>query len=297
MSADWTLYRSFAAVVRAGSLSAAARQLGLTQPTVGRHIDALEQALGTALFTRAPQGLLPTDTALDLLPHAQAMEAAAAALERAASGESEQPRGAVRLAASEVVGSEVLPAMLTRFHERFPEVAVELVTSSRMSNLLTREADLAVRMARPEQGALVAQRVGEVPIRLYAHRDYAARHGLPESVAQLPSHTAVGFDADLPMLQTLARSGLPLTRESFGFRSDDQLAQLAALRAGFGIGGVQVAVAQGDRRLLPVLPQLTLMKLEVWLVMHRDLRAVRRLRLLFDHLREELTAFYGGGAE
>lgn len=287
---DWTLYRSFAAVARAGSLSAAARRLGLTQPTVGRHIDALEQALGVSLFTRAPHGLLPTDTALELLPHAEAMEAAAAALGRAASGEPEAPRGTVRIAASEVVGCEVLPPMLARFRQSYPAVAIELVTSSRMSNLLTREADLAVRMARPEQGALVARRLGATPVRLYAHRDYLAAHGQPSGIGDLEGHTAIGFDADVQFLQALRDSGLE--REHLDFRTDDQLAQLAALRAGIGIGGVQAALAARDPQLVPVLPELTLMTLDVWLVMHRDLRGVRRLRLLFDHLAAELEAYY-----
>lgn len=289
---DWTLYRSFAAVTRAGSLSGAARSLGLTQPTVGRHIAALEETLGKALFTRAPHGLRPTDIALDLLPHAEAMAAAAAALERAASGEAEAPRGSVRLAASEVVGCEVLPPMLAGFRECYPDVAVELVTSSRMSNLLTREADLAVRMVRPDQGALVAKRVGDVAVRLYAHRRYAERHGLPQSLAELRGHAGIGFDADAPFLELMRRSGLPLAREDFRFRSDDQLAQLAALRAGMGIGGAQAALASREPDLLPVLPEFELLRMDVWLVMHRDLRAVHRVRLLFDFLARALAAFY-----
>jgi DNA-binding transcriptional LysR family regulator len=292
---DWDLYRTFAAVVQEGSLSGAARLLGLTQPTVGRHVEALESALGVALFTRATRGLAPTDAALGLLPHAQAMEAAAAALVRSASGQAEEPVGAVRVSASDIIGCEVLPAVLRRFRDRYPRVTLELVTSNRMTNLLTREADIAVRMVRPEQGTLVARRLGSVHVGLYAHRRYAERHGLPRNVEAAREHSAVGFDTDTRSLGSVRVSGIELDREMFDFRSDNMVAQLAAVRSGLGIGAVQKPLADRDPELVPVLAESVVFSMDMWLAMHRDLRGVRRMRVLFDHLAAELSAYCNSG--
>ena len=289
----WELYRSFLAVIREGSLSAAARRLALTQPTLGRHVESLAAALGIALFTRSPQGLQPTPAALDLVPHAEAMEVAAAALQRAASGESGEERGTIRLTASELMGGEVLPPMLARFHAHHPGIVIELVLTNRSEDLLRREADLAVRMARPRQAALVAKRVGAVGIGLYAHRRYAEARGLPRSLDELAQHPLIGFDRDETSWRSLGETGLAVTRERFAFRSDSDLAQLAALRAGFGIGGCQHPIARRERDLLPVLPRTIRFGLEIWLALHEDLRASRRVRLLFDHLAEALAAYAG----
>src|SRR5271168_4424416 len=181
MTDSWDHYRTLLAVLDQGSLSGAARTLGLTQPTVGRHVEALESELGTPLFTRSVGGLAPMEVALSLRPHAEAMAAAAEALARTASGEADAVRGVVRVTASDIVGVEVLPSMLTGFHEAYQEVTVELNLSNRQEDLLRREADIAVRMARPTQGALLAKRIGFVPLRLYAHRRWLERHDLPVS--------------------------------------------------------------------------------------------------------------------
>ena len=154
----WELYRTFLAVVREGSLSGAARALGLTQPTAGRHVDALERALGFSLFIRTQQGLSPTEAALSLRPFAESLEATSAALLRAASSQGEGVRGTVRITASDVVAVEVLPPILADLHAAYPELTIELVPSNRMEDLLRREADIAVRMQRPSQGVLVARR-------------------------------------------------------------------------------------------------------------------------------------------
>ena len=182
---SWELFRTFLEVVRDGSLSGAARRLGLTQPTVGRHVDALEAALSLPLFTRSPQGLIPTAAALDLVPHAESMAAASAALRRAASGEAATDRGTVRITASEIMGCEVLPPMLASFRRKHPRIELELTLNNRNEDLLRRDADIAVRMNRPTQKALVARRIGKTMIGLYAHRDYLAEFGTPKSFADL----------------------------------------------------------------------------------------------------------------
>jgi DNA-binding transcriptional LysR family regulator len=285
----WELYRSFLAVLRERSLSAAARRLRLTQPTLGRHIAALEAALGVALFTRSPGGLAPTPAALGLATHAEAMAAAAEALRRAASGEAGEERGTVRLTASEIMGAEVLPAMLADFRARHPEITLELVLSNRSEDLLRREADIALRMLRPRQAALTARRIGSVGIGLYAHRRHVETFGLPRSLEEFARHPIIGFDRDDSSWRSLGDLGLPVTREAFAFRADSDLAQLAALRAGLGIGGCQHAIARREPDLLPVLPRAVSFSLEMWLAMHEDLRASRRVRLLFDHLAEALA--------
>ena len=286
------------AVIREGSLSGAARSLGLTQPTVGRHVDALESALGLSLFVRGQRGLAPTDAAIDLMPHAEAMEAAAAALERTVAGETGDDTGTVRVTASEIVGCGVLPRLLAPFRAEHPHIAIELVTSNRVSNLLTREADIAVRMTRPEQLALVAKRVGEVELGLYAHRDYVARRGMPARVEELQQHSVVGFDTDFRSVSGSVRGlesvGGNMRREAFDFRSDNHVAQFEAIRAGLGIGGVQKPMAALDPNLVPVLPNQVAFGLDVWLAMHENLRAVRPVRLLFDHLYDGLTAYCDG---
>ncbi len=288
---DWSHYRAFLAVLDAGSLSGAARSLGLAQPTVGRQIEQLEAALGGAiLFTRSPSGLSPTPAAQALAPHARAMAAAAEAALRAASGAAHEESGVVRLTASEVVGGAVLPAVLARFHEAHPAIAIELTLNNRQEDLLRREADIAVRMVRPTQGALVVRRLGVARAGFYAHRRYIARRGAPASMAELERHSLIGFDRQGPPLEVVARLGLHLGPELFALRTDNDLAHLAALRAGFGIGVCQRAIARDEPDLVPVLPDAFSFELEAWLAMHEDLKASRRVRLLFDHLAGELTA-------
>ncbi|MCL2430400.1 MAG: LysR family transcriptional regulator [Alphaproteobacteria bacterium] len=290
----WNELRTFVEVARDGSLSAAARRLGLTQPTVGRHIDTLEASLGLTLFTRSSRGLTPTAAAVALVPHAQAMAVAAAAFGRTASGEAASDRGTVRLTASEVVGYEVLPAILAAFRRDHPDIAIELVLTNRTEDLARRDADIAVRMVRPTQSGLVARRIGTSRLALYAHRDYLARFGEPRSLADLASHCVIGFDRDNRSFRSAGSFAKQLTRDDFGFRCDSDLAQIAALRAGVGIGGCQENIARRTPELVQVLPNAFHHALEVWLLMHEDLKMTRRVRLLFDHLAAGLTGFVKG---
>lgn len=286
----WDHYKTFLAVIATGSLSGAARALGLTQPTVGRHVEALKAALGgAAFFTRSPGGLRPTEAALALKPQAEAMAHAAEALMRTASGEADAVRGAIRLTASDVIGAEVLPPILTDFREGNPAVSVELVLSNRPEDLLRREADIAVRMVRPTQEALLAKRIGAVGLGLFAHRGYLQRHGEPTTLSE-PGHAVIGFDRDPSVARALTELTIPTDRDFFAFRSDSDLAQLAALRAGFGVGACQLGIARRDPNLVRVMPRLGF-ALEMWVVMHEDLKSSRRMRLMFDHLVSALTAY------
>lgn len=283
---DWQLWRSFLAVLQTGSLSAAARRLHLTQPTLGRQIASLEHDLGIALFTRSTEGLRPTEGATALAPHAQAMAAAAAALQRAASGGDGELRGTVRLAASEFIGGVVLPPMLARFRAVHPAIDIELSLSNQVENLLRRDADIAVRNMAPTQAALLVRRLGEVPVGFFAHRRYAAARGLPATLQHLAEHTLIGRPEHLALAVSVAGMAL-----RFGFQCNSDLGLLAALRAGLGIGYCQLPVGRRDPDLVPVLPGLILARVGVWLATHEDLRATRRIRVLLDHLAGELTSY------
>ena len=285
----WDLYRTFLAVMRDGSFSAAARNLELTQPTAGRHIEMLEAMLGTPLFKRSRRGLTPTRAALAVLPQAEAMAVAAAAARRTCSAEWQEERGAVRLTASEVVSYEVLPAQLARFCQQYPRIEIELLVSNRNEDVLRRDVDIAVRMARPTQDALLARRLGAVEVGLFAHRSYLERFGVPRTQAELASHRLIGFDQNAHGIRSAGGAAAQLRREHFGFRCDSAAVQLAAVRAGAGIGGHHVQLARREPDLVRVLEGTFKFKREMWLVMHRDAKATRRIRLLFEHLASALA--------
>lgn len=295
-SFDWEHLRTFLSVLGKGGLSQAARDRGLSQPTAGRHIDALEETLGETLFTRSRNGMTPTAAALRLAPHAEAMQNAAAALRRSAGADETEIRGPIRLTASEIMALEVLPPILSHFVEKHPAVEIELVASNSSLNLLTREADIAVRMVRPEQQAIIARRAGATGISLFAHQDYLDRHGTPETFDELRQHRLIGYDRDPIIMRQLEGSGIPVSQEMFAFRSDSETVQLAMLRAGFGIGGVQHPIAARSPDLVRVVPDLIRLELEIWLAMHERLRNSLSMRLLMDHLATGLARFSGGSA-
>ncbi|MFO0552180.1 MAG: LysR family transcriptional regulator [Polyangiaceae bacterium] len=293
--ASWELFETFLVVMRGGSLSAGSRALELTQPTVRRRIEELEQALGVVLFTRSPNGLVPTEAATATLHHAEAMAAAALALERAVSAPKQATRGTVRVAASEIVGVEVLPALFEPLLAAHPGLQIELVLSNRNEDLLRRDADVAVRMVEPTQAALVARKVGVVDVGLFASRSYWEGRAKPKKLKDLLGHALVGSDRARGLLDALNAAGLSLRPRDFAFRSDSDLAQLSAVRAGVGVGVCQVPLAARSNELVRVLPDLSI-PLGVWVVTHEDLRDTARVRLVCDHLYSELGRYVGGRA-
>ncbi|MBB2191290.1 LysR family transcriptional regulator [Gluconacetobacter azotocaptans] len=293
---DWDNQRVFLAILTEGSLSAAARALHVAQPTVRRRLDALEHSIGTVLFTRSPAGLQPTPDALVLAGHAAAMASAAAAFARAASGPADGVAGTVRVTASEIVGTEILPPMLAALRARHPRLRLELHLGNRNEDLLRRDADIAVRMARPVQAALHARRIGAVPLGLFAAPAYVGRHGLPARLADLPRFALIGPDRAAGDLAMVNQAGLDLSRDDFALRTDNHVAQLAAIRAGGGIGICQHPLARRAPGLVPVLPDLFSLPLEMWVVMHEDLKRMRRVRTVFDHLARSLADYLQGRA-
>lgn len=293
-STDWDLFQSLHAVMEAGSLSGGAKLRGLTQPTLGRHIEALERKLGAPLFVRSPRGLQATELALELKPHLLEMSAAAQAALRDASGAADSVIGSIRITASEIVAVEVLPPILTDFREQHPGVVIELMVSNIAEDLSRRVADIAVRMTPPTQGALVARKVGDISLGFFATPDYLKRHGVPMSFEDLDEHAVIGFDSPARGVSDLPGLNRPVNREIFTFRSDSDLAQLAAVRAGFGVGVCQDAMGRRFG-LTRVMPNVTVFTLTTWVVMHENLKASRRMRLMFDHLVAGLTAYVAEG--
>lgn len=286
---DWNLVRSFLVALDQGSLLGAARVLGISQPTVGRHIAELESQLGVVLFERTGRGLLPTATALQLCEAARGMEAGALQLARTLSGVQTQTAGTVRITASVPVAVNLMPPLLARMRLALPDIQVELVSSNQVSNLLRREADIAVRMVRPDQASLVARKIGEVGLGAYAHRSYLARRGPLRKPTDLLHHDLIGSDTDTAILQGFQAMGYPVTREVFVLRSDDFIVQWQAVRAGLGVGFCADYLARHEPEVVRVLPGLLkIPPLPMWLAVHREIRTNRRIRAVYDFLAQAL---------
>ena len=285
---DWSLARTFLAALESGSLLGAAKRLGSSQPTVGRQISELESQLGVDLFERTGRGLLPTASALQLAASAQAMEAAALQLARSGSGSQKQASGTVRITASQPVACYLLPAVLNDMRRALPEIQVELESSNVVSNLLRREADIALRMVRPDQATLIAKKMGMVKVGTYASRDYLARRGTPKQPMDLIGHDLVGYDKGEDIIRGFRAFGQNISRESFAFRTDDLILQWEAVRAGLGIGFFATYLTRTDPNVLPILPALTIPELPMWLTVHREIRTSQRIRAVFDFLASAL---------
>ncbi|NIJ38335.1 DNA-binding transcriptional LysR family regulator [Sphingopyxis panaciterrae] len=288
---SWDDQRAFLAVLEEGSFSAAARRLGLSQPTVRARIESLEATLGTILFTRSVHGLTPTEQARSVGASARAMAHASDAFVRAASGDMAKPAGTVRISVSEFVGTAVIAPMLTRLAARHPAVAIELDLSNAGADLLEQQVDIAVRMFPPQQAALVAKKVAAIAVGFYAHRDYLAQHGMPATIEELAAHRLIGPDRSRAD-RALADRMLPQPGPgNFILRTDSHPAALAAARAGLGIAVVQQPIGDADDMLRRVLPGHDVAMLDTWIVTHENLRHVGRVRAVFDHLAAEFAAF------
>ena len=290
---DWSLWRSFAAVVAEGSLSAAARKLGLSQPTLGRHVEALEHGLNVTLFERTLTGLRPTETALKLYEPVANAERALAEATIVAEGTTGELNGTVRITSSTVTSHYILPPILADLRREFPNIAIELVPSDSVENLLLRESDIAVRMFRPTQLELIAKKLGELPIIACAHEGYLARKGMPVLPGDLEKHDLIGFDRSDLILTVAKAMGFDLVRDNFVVRTDSQTAMWELMKAGLGIGFAQEGLVRETPGMQALLPMLPLPPLEVWLTTHRELFTSRRIRAIYDRLAEGLLSYLG----
>ena len=286
---DWTLLRSFLATAETGSLSAAATRLGTTQPTLSRHIKELEGALGVPLFRRSVKGLEPTEAALSLIDDARAMGQAAEALALKATGKAETLSGTVRITASVVVSNLILPPIVAALRQAEPAIQLELVASDESQNLLRRDADIALRMFDPTQNALIARKLGDTPLGVYAAKSYLARRGRPQTLRDILDHDVIGFDRADDIVRGFAAHGFPVTRHHFPVRCDDQMVCWHLLLAGSGIGFAQdlLAGARPELEMLDI--GMNLPALPVWLVMHEEVRSNARIRRVADYIGEAIA--------
>lgn len=265
---DWTLARAFLAAAEAGSFSAAARRLGLTQPTLGRQVAALEAGLGVTLFERAGRSLVLTASGIELLDHVRAMGDAAERVALAAAGQSQAVEGHVSVAATDVTAAYLLPPVLHRLRREAPGITVEIVASNKMSDLRRREADIALRHVQPDQPDLIARRLRDTTAHLYAAAGYLDRHGRPAALADLATADFVGFDASDRLLVALNSIGVPVTRESFRVESEDGLVAWEMARQGLGIAIMIREVAALTPGVEQILPRVSV-PVPTWLVTHR----------------------------
>lgn len=288
ISFDWNHARAFLAVVEAGSLSAAAVVLQQTQPTIGRQITALEEELGVTLFERAGRSLKITQTGIDLAEHVRAMADAAGHISMVASGQSQAVEGLVRIAASELFAAYLLPPILQKLRSIAPNIDIDVVASNTVSDLIQREADVAVRNVRPTQSDLIARLVHESTGRFYAAQSYLKKRGHPRTFADLQEHDFVGFGTPKLMIGHLRELGLELSESHFKVVSGNSLVAWELVKQGFGIAPMSVDVARASPELVTLLPDSAPISFPTWLVTHRELHTSRKIRLVFDLLAEEL---------
>lgn len=285
---DWALVKSFLAVLDAGSLMGAARQLGAQQPTLSRHIAELEAQLGAPLFERTGRGVTPTAAALAIADAARQMEEGARALGQRLQRQRQATTGTVRLSTSFVAASYLLPPVLAALQLEEPGITIELVGTNQISNLLRREADIAVRMVRPAQQSLVVRKLADLPIVAAAHQRYLQRAGTPRQPADLLQHRLIGYDRDDTIERGFARLGFPLPRQQIVLRTDDQLAYGRLVAAGAGIGFVAAYNLPHWPGVVPLLPMLEIPPLPCWLAVHREIRSNRLVRRVYDFLADAI---------
>lgn len=288
---DWSLIQTFLTVAETGSLSGAARVLGVSQPTLGRRVREIEAALGAEPFRRHAKGLALTETGRAMLGPAQAMREAAGRFSLVAAGEDRGLSGPVRITASVVVSHFLLPDILARIRREEPGIEIELVASDSSENLLFREADIAVRMYRPDQLDVVTRRVTDLPLGLYCARTYLERVGIPASEEDLFALDWVGFDRNEAIIRGMKEAGWTVDRPFFKLRSDDQAAYWQLVRAGGGVGIMQQAIGEPDPLVDRVMPALALPVLPVWLTAHEEVRRVPRVARVWEALVAAFSAF------
>ena len=287
---DWSLLSAFVQLVDAGSLSKAARKSGLSQPTLSRQIQLLERQLKMLLFERSARGMQLTGAGMKLVEHAMRMREAADGAVRSAQGFEDDLGGSVRISASELTACHILPRILTKLRRQYPVIAFEVVASNEVSNLLNREADIAVRMTPPKQAEVVARKVTTLEVGIYAHKRYLRKQGVPESLADLMRCDLIGFDRDDSLSKGLIAAGATKSALRFAFRSDSHEVCWQMVREGFGCGFITAVIAATDKDVVRLLPRAAVPSLPVWLTVHREVRSNRRLRVVYDALAAELKS-------
>jgi DNA-binding transcriptional LysR family regulator len=285
---DWNRARAFLVTAEEGSLSAAARALGMTQPTLGRQVEALEQELDVLLFDRVGKRLVLTPPGMDLLEHVRAMGDAASRVSMAASGQSQALEGTVTISVGEMFAAHVLPPILGKLRAAEPGIDIEIVATNAPSDLRRREADIAIRNFRPTDGDLVARKVRDMAGHLYAATSYIDRIRRPITLAKLSKADFVGFDRTPAMVNRLRTLGLELSQKNFVVICESQLVQWALIKQGLGVGVMAEVIGDAEPLVERAMPKLEAVVFPVWMVSHRELHTSRRVRVVFDLLADEL---------
>lgn len=288
---DWFLWRSFLAVMEEGSLSAAARKLGASQPTIGRHIEELETSLNVVLFDRTGRGLNPTQLAHQMVNTVRSAKSSLAEAQLMASGSTQLLDGTVRITASQILSHHILPGILKKSRQTYPTIQLEMVPSDSAENLLLREADIAIRMFRPSQLDVVAKKIGIVPLCACAHQSYLDNHGTPTTPDELFGHELLGLDRQEDIIKVARMIGFDLKREDFAIRTDSQTAIWQMAMQGLGISFAQASLIDSTPGMVRLVPQLKIPPMEMWLAAHKDVHRAKRIRVIYDLLAEALIPY------
>lgn len=288
ISFDWNQVRAFLATAEEGSLSAAARALGQTQPTLSRQVAALEEELGVTLFERAGRAMALTTAGTELLEHVRVMADAANAISLSASGQSQTVEGRVAITATENVASRQLPPIIRKIQAVAPNVQIDILPSNEVQDLTRREADISIRHARPEQPDLIAKLLYETRAHLYASQDYLERIGPIERLSQLQNATFIGLNRTAEMIAAMGEFGLHLTPDHFRYNSPSGSVLYELVRMGVGVSILGKDVETYAPNVRAVLPEAFSIPIPVWLVTHRELHTSKRIRVVYDILAEEL---------
>ena len=286
---DWNRAKAFLVTAEEGSLSAAARAMGVTQPTVGRQVAALEQELGVVLFDRVGKQLSLTPSGLELVDYVRQMSEAATRVSMAASGQSGQLDGEVCITAIDTIAALCLPSIIQKARKQYPGISIEILASNELSNLGRREADIAVRNVRPTHPDLVAKKVCDVAARLYAAKTCLDSLGRPITIDKLESAEFTGFNRSADMTGTLGEFGLTLSADNFSVISDNHLVQWELMKQGVAVGMMMEVIGDKEPLVERVLPEAEPILFPIWLVAHQQLRSSKRIRVVFDLLSDSLS--------
>ena len=287
---DWNRARAFLITAEEGSLSAAARALNMTQPTLGRQVSALEDELGVTLFERVGRGLSLTPSGLDMLEHVQAMGLAATKLSLVANGHSQEIAGKVCISASEIHAAYLLPKIVSKLRKKEPGIIIEIVSSNDPSDLQRREADIAIRSFRPTEADLISKKISDVDAPLFAAKAYLDRIGIPKTIDDLKQADFITIGDVDSFISGLKQFGLELTSDNFPVLSGSHIVHWELVKQGLGIGVVPIDIGEAEPLVERVLPHFKLMSFPIWLTSHRELRTNKRIRLVFDFLADELSS-------
>ena len=286
---DWNKARAFLVTAEEGSLSAAARALGMTQPTLGRQVTAFEKEIGVVLFERAGQGLVLTPNGLDLLEHVRAMGNAANQVSLTANGQVQDIGGNVCISASEVYSAYILPPIIAKLRKVQPKIQIEVVASNEASDLRRREADIALRNFEPTQPDLITKKIKDVSGRFYATKKYLARVGFPGSTEDMQKLDYIGFENPNNLISYLNELGLSLSPENFPLITASYITHWELVKQDLGVGIMPEEIGDAEPMVQQVFPDFPSITFPIWLTTHRELRTSRRVRIVFDLLAEALS--------